>query len=213
MADLPRTPRRSLSPSERAQRSALVAQLYKAGCTTREICIYLGISHGACILMLEAEGVPRRPRGRPRFDAPLPPRPYEVMGEDYVPPYLTALEIEHFEYRVQHLMGEVRTRPGATRVSEEYDLPQTVYREMEGSIALTLAEELPDELEVPERALPEMPSSVIADRLTSIQPEGLLDLESGMELLEDVEVAAAEDKLDAEADEDSGEEDDELIAF
>lgn len=107
--------RRLLTPEERQQRSELIAHLYTNGCTTRAITIYLALSHGLVVGILEEAGVPRRPRGRPRVAGRVIVSPVELMGADYVPPYLSEDEIGPYKARVEAYDSLYAELPGSKR--------------------------------------------------------------------------------------------------
>jgi hypothetical protein len=207
--------RRILPPDEREQRKDLICNLYKAGCTTNTIAYYLDVSHGTVVSSLNEEGIPRRRRGRPSFSAPPAPRPDEIMGEDYIPPYFNEAELVRFEYRLTHLMNEAPKRATfGTKVSEPFDLPQSIYRELGSAVQLTLDEDQPTPdptgagAGAPETAFEQAqtlsPSQLVTQRLA----ESGLDPLSGSSLLSDSKVEST-----VSSDEDGGEEEEELVAY
>lgn len=107
--------RRMLTPEEREQRAELITKLYTAGCNARAISIYLAVSHGLVVGVLERQGVPRRPRGRPKEAGKVVVSPVEVMGADYVPPYLAESEIGPFKARVEAYDTLYAKLPGSGR--------------------------------------------------------------------------------------------------
>lgn len=102
-------------------RAALVARLYSAGCNTRAISTYLGISHGTTIGIVTESGIPRRPRGRPKAEDASTLTPMDVMGADFVPEWFTEAETTLFRARVaayDELYGR-RTSTGSAAGTKE----------------------------------------------------------------------------------------------
>ena len=110
----------------RAVRNALIAKLYNAGCTMQDISKYLGVSHGLVSLTVRNdENCAARPRGRPHSEAPPPPTPRQIMGDEYVPEYMNESEKTVFLLKLPgQPLHHKRTRPikrGPSPAAVDYD--------------------------------------------------------------------------------------------
>ncbi len=134
--------RRQLSPEERAARIQAIDMLYRSGCSTIDICDFLDISQGTVVTSLNAANTPRRPRGRPRHNAPDRPQPIDVMGEDWEPSFMNPDELVTFKNRISHMVARPYEPyiPEQPRLPYEYDLPHTLWRPLETEVQLGMGE-------------------------------------------------------------------------
>lgn len=112
----------------------------------KDICRYLSVSHGLVVLTVkEAPDVAPRPRGRPHSNVPPPPTPRQILGDDYIPEYLTESQKTRF---ILKLPGQPLHHPRATRRVQR-PRPDAVDKDprvpIESEVAIRLDTPTPDQ--------------------------------------------------------------------